>query len=134
MATGVYIRAMLLWLQFMAIETLSGVLRTVYIEPRLGEVTARQLGVLAGCCIFITLVVKQYRWLRIPFAENWQIGFFWSLLTVGFEIALGKGVMRLSWSRILSDYDVLQGGLMGAGLLCMAVAPALANRLQAHQE
>ena len=134
MPTRLYIRAARLWLQFIAIETVSGVLRTLYLEPWLGEVLARQLGVFMGCCIFIALVHKQCRWLRIPTGRDWQVGLFWALSTFGFEVLLGKGVIKAPWSRILSDYDISHGGFMGFGLLSMAVAPALVRKLHSHHQ
>ena len=51
------------------------------------------------------------------------VGAAWVLLTISFEIVLGRMLMGLSWARIWSDYDVTRGGLMPLGLLVMLAAP-----------
>jgi hypothetical protein len=38
--------------------------------------------------------------------------------------------MNLSWQRILSDYDLANGGLMGFGLLFMLFAPLIAAKIR----
>jgi hypothetical protein len=54
----------------------------------------------------------------------------WVVLTVLFEIGLGRLVLGLPWERITEDYDVTRGGVMGVGLLFMAAAPWLAAWLR----
>lgn len=54
----------------------------------------------------------------------------WVVLTVLFEIGLGRFVLGLPWERITEDYDVTRGGFMGVGLLFMAAAPWLAAWLR----
>jgi hypothetical protein len=52
------------------------------------------------------------------------------VLTVAFEIALGRFVLDVPWERILSDYNLCRGGLLPLGLLFMAAAPLIAGRLR----
>jgi hypothetical protein len=52
------------------------------------------------------------------------------VLTVLFEIGLGRLALGLSWERITEDYDVTRGGFLVLGLLFMAVSPLLAARLR----
>jgi hypothetical protein len=58
------------------------------------------------------------------YGVQFRIGACWVLLTVIFEIALGRAT-GASWSRILSDYDPAQGGFMLLGLAVMLAAPFL---------
>ena len=58
------------------------------------------------------------------------VGIIWVLLTIIFEIALGRLVLYLSWDRITDDYDITRGGFLGFGLLFMAVSPLLAARVR----
>ena len=58
------------------------------------------------------------------------VGLLWGLLTIFFEIGLGRLVLGLPWERLTEDYDVTRGGFMGVGLLFMAAAPWLAARLR----
>jgi hypothetical protein len=54
----------------------------------------------------------------------------WALLMLLFEFGLGIFVLNYSWERMLEDYDVSRGGLMGFGLLFMVFAPYLAAKLR----
>lgn len=58
------------------------------------------------------------------------VGLLWVVLTVLFEIGLGRFVLGLPWERITEDYDVTRGGFMGLGLLFMAASPRLAAWLR----
>ena len=51
------------------------------------------------------------------------------MLTVLFEIGVGRYALGLSWDRIAEDYDLTRGGLLGFGLLFMAATPTLAMML-----
>jgi hypothetical protein len=57
------------------------------------------------------------------------VGLLWLVLTVGFEILLGR-LLNLSWARIFSDYDLRNGGLMPIGLLFLIFAPLIAAKLK----
>ena len=58
------------------------------------------------------------------------VGVLWVVLTVLFEIGLGRLVLGLPWGRIAEDYDPARGGFLPFGLLFMAVLPLLAARLR----
>jgi len=61
------------------------------------------------------------------------IGLLWVVLTVSFEIGLGRLVLGLPWDRITEDYDPARGGFLGFGLLFMAVSPILAARVRGEK-
>jgi hypothetical protein len=60
-----------------------------------------------------------------------QVGFLWMLLTVVFEISLGRFVFGYSWEQIAADYNLLQGNLMSLGLILLVLAPTLGMRIRA---
>jgi hypothetical protein len=71
------------------------------------------------------------KWLpRLRISQLLTIGLLWVLLTVGFEIALGRFVLDYSWTRILSDYNLLEGGLMPIGLLLLMLSPLIAVKIR----
>jgi len=57
------------------------------------------------------------------------IGVMWVVLTLGFEIGVGR-LLGASWERILSDFNLLRGGLLGIGLLIMAFSPRITASLR----
>ena len=58
-----------------------------------------------------------------------MVGLLWAVLIVLFEFSLGAA-LGSSQQRMLSDYNMAEGGLMPLGLLFMLFAPALAARLR----
>jgi hypothetical protein len=64
------------------------------------------------------------------------VGLLWVVLTILFEITLGRLILDLPWQRLFEDYDLTQGGLLGFGMLFLFLSPLLAARLRnlGHEE
>ncbi|HET7812671.1 MAG TPA: hypothetical protein VFL16_19010 [Steroidobacteraceae bacterium] len=118
----------------MLFETLHGFVREVFIAPVLGDLRARQLGVLVGCLIVFAIAWLAARWMAAH-TRRMQVtaGVIWVLLTLAFECLLGRA-LGFGWDRILEDYNLARGGLMLLGLAFMGVAPMLAARLRLPAE
>ena len=124
-------RAIWLWLLMIVAESLHGIGRKLLIEPWVGDLRARQIGVPVGSLIIFAIAWWGIGWIRTQsLLKQLGIGVLWVAATVGFEIALGRGVLGLSWDRILSDYDLRQGGWMTVGLVFIALTPWLVNTLR----
>jgi hypothetical protein len=120
-------RAVEVWLVISAIEVIHGVARVALLEPFVGDFQARQLGVLSGSILILVTTFVFRRWLTAKSVRDCLIvGGVWVGLTLTLEFALGRMMMGLSWNRILSDYDLLRGGLMPVGLLVMFLSPLIA--------
>jgi hypothetical protein len=52
------------------------------------------------------------------------------VLMLGFEMVFGRYVVHAPWSRIASDYNLLQGGLLPIGFLVLAAAPLIAAKVR----
>jgi hypothetical protein len=125
------IRAVVVWVLLMAAEVAHGVARTVWLAPVVGDFRARQIAVVSGSLLILTIVSLTIRWMQVPTMRLLvSIGLLWVFLTVAFEIGFGRLVMDLSWTRLASDYDVPEGGLLPIGLLVMALSPWLAARIR----
>jgi hypothetical protein len=124
-------RAVLVWLVIIAIETVHGILRTLLLVPLVGDFPARRVSVFTGSLLIFGVAYVFVRWIGAKTRVRLLgVGLLWVVLTVLFEIALGRYALGLSWERIAEDYDVTRGGLLGLGLLFMAAAPTLAARLR----
>ena len=123
-------RSTLAWMLIIALESLHGAVREIFIAPVIGDLRARQLGVLAGCAIIFLVAWFTARWLA-AYTRRLQLtaGLLWVALTLTFEVALGRAT-GASWDRILEDYNPARGGLMLLGLAFMASAPMLVARLR----
>ncbi len=125
------LRSLLVWLAIIAIETLHGIARVAWLEPLVGDFRARQLAVLTGSLLILTVAWFGVRWMRpVSTRQALGIGALWVGLTIGFELALGRLVMKLPWERLAEDYDLSRGGLLGLGLVAMLLAPWFAARRQ----
>jgi len=124
------VRAFVAWVLIIAAETVHGVLRQLLLAPVVGDLRARQLGVLVGSAIVFAIAWALARWLRARTVRaQLGVGALWVVLTVCFEYALGRA-LGLTNERMLADYDVARGGFMLFGLAFMLVAPVLAARVR----
>ncbi len=128
--SGLLRRGLIVWFLIILAESVHGVLRTMLLEPLIGDLAARQIGVVIGTAMILAITFMFVRWLKGNSGRQFLlIGLMWVVLTVGFEILLGRYVMSLSWERIWSDYDMTNGGLMLFGLLAMLFAPWVMAKL-----
>lgn len=125
-----WLRAIAVWVLLMSSEVVHGVARTLLLAPAVGDFRARQLAVFSGSLLILSITCLTIRWLQVT-ATRWlvSIGVVWVALTLAFEIGLGR-LVGSSWSRIASDYNLLQGGLMPIGLGIMAMSPWIASRFR----
>jgi hypothetical protein len=127
---NVLARGLVVWLVIIFVESLHGVARGLILEPLIGDFRARQVSVFIGAIIIIAITFVFVRWLKGSSVVDFiLVGAFWVMLTVGFEIILGRFAIGLSWERIGSDYNIAGGGLMLLGLLVMLFAPFMMAKL-----
>ena len=121
-------KALVVWVLIVIAESIHGIIRQIFIAPVIGDLHARQVGVLTGSAIIFSIAWACIRWINTRlFVEQFKVGLLWVILIVVFEFGLGS-VIGYSLKRILSDYDMTEGGFMGLGLLFMVFAPALAAK------
>ena len=130
-----WFRALLVWLDIILAESVHGTLRTMHLAPAIGDFQARRVGVLIGTALVFVIALGFTRWIGAK--SRWQllgIGALWVALTVAFEVGLGRAVLHFVWTRILADYDLSHGGLLGLGLLAMLFMPLLAARIRGRRK
>ena len=129
MEVDVFIRASCIWLLIIVAEIIHGIARVRFLEPSVGDRRARQIAVLTGSIIVLTIALLTTAWIAPPtaMAALW-VGLGWVVATVAFELLFGRYVAGLSWSRLLEDFNIAQGGLMPIGLLVMLLAPWIARQ------
>ena len=121
------LRALVVWLVIIAVETVHGILRTLLLVPMMGDFPARQISVFTGSLLIFGVTLLFINWIAARTTlQLLMVGTIWVLLTILFEITLGRLVLDLSWDRITEDYDITRGGFLGFGLLFMALSPLLA--------
>jgi hypothetical protein len=124
-----FLRGLAIWLVIVFAESLHGTARRLLLEPQVGDLRARQISVFSGALIIFVVACLFARRLRATKTSGLLgIGFLWLILTIIFEIALGRLALNLSWERIFSDYDLASGGLMPIGLIFLTLSPWLAAK------
>jgi hypothetical protein len=119
------------WLLLMMAEVVHGIARTLWLAPVVGDFRARQMAVFTGSLLILLIASFTIRWMRVPKPSLLlPIGVLWVVLTVTFEIGLGRLVLGFPWDRLASDYNLVEGGLLPIGLVVMALAPFIAARLR----
>lgn len=126
------VRVLLVWLLIVAAESAQGGLRQMLFGPEV-QFLVRQVSVLTGAVIIFALAWACRGWTRTRTASGaLATGALWVVLTVAFEIVLGRAT-GFNWDRIASDYDLLRGGLMPLGLLAMALTPWTVRGLETRR-
>jgi len=127
----VILRAFAVWLLIVLVETVHGILRTLFLAPLTGDFRARQIGVFTGSLLILAIATLTIRWLRLPTrAQQLQVGALWLAAMVAFEISFGRWVANQPWERILADYNISAGGLLPFGMLVLLLSPLIAARLR----
>lgn len=123
----VFLRAIVVWIVIILAETVHGIARIQILEPSVGEFRARQMAVFSGAAIIFLVTRSLIGWIgangRYALVA---IGLFWVVLTIAFELLIGRFVFGFSWQRIAAEYDITSGSLMPLGLVFLVFCPLLA--------
>ena len=124
-------RYLLAWIPMVFIAVANGALRVLTFGKVLPDLRAHQLSTAIGIVIlglYIWAVIR--RWPPSSAEQARRIGVVWVLLTVAFEFVFGRVVMGNSWSRLLQDYNLLQGRVWLVFLAWLATAPYALDRMR----
>jgi hypothetical protein len=118
------LRAFVVWLVFITVESVLGTLRVLFLEPRMGAEPAQWTGFVIGSAALLIVSYLLIEWIRIPrWAALLEIGMLWVALTFSFEMAIGYMRGR-SWQSLLAGYDNrawrADGNSTGAAVICSA--------------
>lgn len=121
---------LLVGLLIMAVETVHGVVRGIFLVPAVGEAAASRIGWPIGMAIVLTITLLLIRWTGLRDVPSLlRLGAIWAALTFVFEIAIGLA-RGLDATAIWHEANPLAGGLMVYSLAVMFVAPLLAAKLR----
>lgn len=127
----IFIRGIVVWLVFIVAESLNGTVRTLWLVPALGDLRAHQISFITGSILVLAIATLFVRWLQASrVSQLLGVGVVWLLLTVVFEIVLGRFIFAYSWERIAADYNLLKGGLMPIGLVLLTLSPLIAAKIR----
>lgn len=127
----IFLKAIIVWLVFIIAESINGTVRMFWLVPLLGDVNAHQISFIMGSLLILAIATISIKWLHASRTSQLiKVGLLWLLLTVVFEIVLGRFILGYSWQRIAADYNLLQGGLMPIGLVFLVLSPVIATKIR----
>ncbi|HEX5399630.1 MAG TPA: hypothetical protein VFY06_11345 [Verrucomicrobiae bacterium] len=124
-------RAVIIWLLIAVAEVLNGIVRVRFLNRRVGDRRARQIGVFSGSALILAIAWCAGPWIGARGVDELLgVGALWLVLMLAFDVAFGRLVFRSTWRRIAADFDVRKGGLLGVGMLILLLAPLLVAKLR----
>jgi hypothetical protein len=123
------IPALAFWFLLAAIASTAGIVREVWLVPRLGELVAHQAGSVAVTAAFLALIAVFVRHFNLTPDQALVVGVAWLAAAIVFEFGFGHYVDGLSWGRLLSDYDLTRGRLLLLVWIAVGVGPLILARL-----
>jgi hypothetical protein len=111
-------------------ETLNGILRTIYLNKRLGIMPAKRISMLPA--LFLCLLIC-YFYLPLLHIRSDKgllfLGISLSAFMTVFDIIMGRYIAKAKWSTILADFNIFKGNLLAVGLVVMAFCPLLSSKI-----
>lgn len=133
-SVSIFLRAVVVWLAFMALETIHGTLRMIYMEPAMGTGPAKRLSFFTGSALMFLVIYFMIRWIGAHGRKALlEVGALWVVLTFSFEMMIGRLLGR-TWHEALAEYNPFRGGLMFFGMLFLLIAPLIAAHLRARRD
>jgi hypothetical protein len=122
-------RGLLVFLGIMAVETVHGVLRGLFLVPRVGEDMASWLGWPAGMVIVLLISTLAIGWTKIRTRSGLlRLGAVWAVLTIAFEVMIGF-LRGMGAAEVLAAFNPLAGTILYSAAV-MFLAPLAAARLR----
>ncbi len=116
----------LVWFLLALVAIANGIIRQTTYGKTVSDLAAHQISTVTAILASGTVVwfVHHY-WPIESAAQAWSIGLLWLIMTVAFEFGFGHFVAGHSWSRLLADYNILNGRLWSLFLVWVTVMPFL---------
>jgi hypothetical protein len=126
-----WLRALSLWFSLMAAETLQGLWYVKLLTVWLPGTKLCDVGVFTGSLIILLIAFVCLDWIPARDAPTLLlVGSTWAVLTIAYELLLGRLAFDRSWNEIAADFDLFHGSLLPLGLTAVLFAPLLAARLR----
>ena len=127
-AQGLVLPSLGFWLGLAAIATVAGLVRELWMVPLIGELRGHQVGTAIVAAAFLGAIAVFVGRMRLSPREALVIGAAWLLCAIAFEFGFGHYVDGLSWTRLLSDYDLSKGRLLLVLWLVVGIGPFVISR------
>ncbi|WP_348611376.1 hypothetical protein [Halobaculum rarum] len=123
---NVFLYPLGIWVAMAVIAVVNGGVREIVLIPRVGEYSGHVLSTAILVAAILLVSFAFFSWTPVDYAqaELVLVGILWTVLTVGFEFAVGA-VEGTPVSVTLGQYDVLAGQVWIAVPIALLVSPLL---------
>jgi hypothetical protein len=124
-------RYILFWPALAVIAVINGSLRQFIYGQHMPGLAAHQLSTVTGILLIGAAVwALNHAWPIGSAKAAWTIGACWLFMTIAFEFGFGHYIAGHSWSRLLADYNLLEGRVWSLFLAWIAVLPYVIWRMR----
>jgi predicted anti-sigma-YlaC factor YlaD len=122
-------RGLLVFLLIMAVETVHGVLRGLFLAPRVGEEMAGRIGWPVALVLVLLIAWATIRWIGLRGTRPLvALVAAWAVLTIAFEVMIGM-LRGMGMPEIMAELNPLTGTIPYSAAV-MLIAPWAAARLR----
>ena len=117
-------RTVAVWLLLAVLMTVNGIARELVFVPQLGAASAGTVSAILGIAIILGITgLFFYPLVGAPTSQLLRTSVILVVLTVLFELVMGRWVDGKTWGELAANYAVWQGALWPFVLLSVALAP-----------
>ena len=92
------LRGIAVWLVIVAVEVVHGIARTLWLAPIGRRFQGQAIAVFTGSALILAVATLFIRWMKPgDIGGALVIGAVWLVLTLAFEVAFGRFVVRATW-------------------------------------
>ncbi len=123
-------RTVIAWLPMPFIGIANGALRQFFLLDYFNNFRAHQLSTLSLIVFLSVYIAIVFKKLSITSSQGaWLTGLCWAMLTVLFELAMGRFFSHLTFTEMLAAYDLMSGNLWALVPLALFGIPIAFYRL-----
>jgi len=125
------LRYFVAWFGMMIIAILNGAIRDGLYKSRVGDLAAHQISTVILLCI-----LAGYFWLLTSIwhiassLQAWAIGLMWLVMTLAFEVGMGRLILKKPWGELRHDYNIFAGRVWVLIPLWTLIGPYVCFRLK----
>jgi len=105
-------------------ETINGIFRVKYLHKKFKKKFARIFSFFTGLSMIILLSLIFVPWINPKTdLQAFSIGFIWAINIVLYDVLIGRFAFKLTWSKILDDFNLFKGNLLPIGIVIIMILP-----------
>jgi len=119
------------WIPMVFIAIMNATIRQLWYSRFMSELRAHQVSTVTGIAFFgLYTWLLGLKWKIQSERQALAIGFIWLVLTITFEFIFGHYVMGNPWSRLLHDYNLLEGRVWSLVLISIVILPYVIYKIR----